>query len=105
MERSKVYKGLNCCKEFLCGECPYKGFDHEIYKMRCIHMLIADLAELSKELSNSFDIVETIKDGKSHRMFSCCNTECTNMTSWIMPTYCPWCGKKIGTILREWNKE
>lgn len=40
-------------------------------------------------------IVETIKNGKMNRVFSCCNTDYTQLTSWTTPNYCPNCGAKI----------
>lgn len=35
------------------------------------------------------------KDGRSQRIFSCCNTDFTNLTAWMIPNYCPNCGAKI----------
>lgn len=43
MEKLDIYKGLKCCSEFLCGECPYQIYDSDHYKLRCIHKLIVDL--------------------------------------------------------------
>lgn len=43
MEKFEIYKGLKCCSEFLCGECPYQIYDSDHYKLRCIHKLIVDL--------------------------------------------------------------
>ena len=48
MTDREIEKGLECCTEFLCGECPYQKFDHIDYKFRCIHMLIVDVANLYK---------------------------------------------------------
>lgn len=52
MTKNEVLKGLECCKEYLCDECPYQKYDHIEYKLRCIHKLIADLAELMKSILN-----------------------------------------------------
>ena len=40
-------------------------------------------------------IIETIKEGKMNRIFSCCNKDCTELTKWLIPDYCPYCGAKI----------
>ena len=40
-------------------------------------------------------IIETIENGKMKRVFSCCNTDFTQMTMWITPNYCPNCGAKM----------
>ena len=53
MNKEDIFKGLSKCKDFLCNECPYQIFEHEEYKMRCIHKLIEDLAKYSKELENN----------------------------------------------------
>ena len=41
------------------------------------------------------EIIETIEDGKMKRVFSCCGTDFTRLTSWITPNYCPNCGAKM----------
>jgi hypothetical protein len=46
MTLEETLKGLNCCSEFLCGECPYKAYDSQDYVMRCTHKLIVDLQAL-----------------------------------------------------------
>lgn len=38
------------------------------------------------------EIIETIENGKMKRVFSCCNTVCTQLTMWLMPNFCPNCG-------------
>lgn len=40
-------------------------------------------------------IIQTIKNGKTNRVFSCCNTDFTQLTMWITPNYCPNCGAKM----------
>lgn len=40
-------------------------------------------------------IIQTIKNGKMNRVFSCCNTDFTQLTMWITPNYCPNCGAKM----------
>lgn len=29
------------------------------------------------------------------RRFSCCGTDCTTLTIWVQPKYCPYCGAKM----------
>lgn len=41
-------------------------------------------------------IIESWNTGRSKRKFSCCGTDCTTMTQWMWPKYCPYCGAKIG---------
>ena len=45
-KRSKAVKGLKCCAEFLCGECPYAEHQHIEYKLQCVHKMHMDLAEI-----------------------------------------------------------
>ena len=40
-------------------------------------------------------IIESVVDGKMQRVFSCCNTDCTQLTMWMTPSYCPHCGAKM----------
>ena len=40
-------------------------------------------------------IIETIEDGHSKRVFSCCGTDFTKMTCWMKANYCPNCGAKM----------
>ena len=40
-------------------------------------------------------IVETAEDGKSKRYCSCCGDDCTAMTQWMWPKYCPNCGARM----------
>ena len=46
MTREEILKGLECCSEFLCGECPYRKFYSHDYPLKCIHKLLVDLKEL-----------------------------------------------------------
>ena len=43
MEKDKIMKGIECCSEFLCKECPYQKYDHPTYKLQCMHKLIKDI--------------------------------------------------------------
>lgn len=37
-------------------------------------------------------IIETVEHGRMKRVFSCCGTDFTQMTCWMIPKYCPECG-------------
>lgn len=50
----------------------------------------ADVAEVRQG-----KIIETIKDGKMNRVFSCCGHDFTKLTCWYMPKYCPNCGARM----------
>ena len=41
------------------------------------------------------EIIEIIEKGKMKRVFSCCNAVCTQLTMWIEPAFCPYCGAKM----------
>ena len=55
------------------------------------------------EKSKTGEIIETIKNGKMNRMFSCCGTDFTQLTMWMMPKYCPECGAKILKKREGWK--
>ena len=46
-------------------------------------------------------IIETIEDGHMKRVFSCCETDFTEMTCWMTPNYCPNCGAKMDEEVSE----
>lgn len=50
MTREEILKGIECCAEFLCGECPYQKYEHNEYKMKCIHNLMKDINDLVKNI-------------------------------------------------------
>lgn len=39
------------------------------------------------------------------RKFSCCDIDCTKLTQWIWPKYCPYCGAKLDEEVKEENDE
>ena len=84
MTREDTLKGLACCAEFLCGECPYKIYEHVDYKLRCIHKLIVDLNE-SKQKSGSWKLY-------SSTMMEC--SECKKHVPYHRYSYCPHCGSQ-----------
>ena len=48
-------------------------------------------------------ILQVTENAKHKRVFSCCNTDCTTMTMWMWPKYCPWCGARLDGELDETN--
>ena len=45
MEKLDIYKGLKCCADFLCNECPYRILKDE-YGIVCTRTLITHLNSL-----------------------------------------------------------
>lgn len=43
-----IHKAVECCSEFLCGECPYNKYEDNVYIMRCVHKLMTDINEYFK---------------------------------------------------------
>ena len=46
MTKEETLKGLKCCADFLCDDCPYQIYSHDEYKMRCNYKLIKDLKNI-----------------------------------------------------------
>lgn len=45
----EIEQGVNCCSEFLCGECPYKKYNKTIsgqVSLKCIHHLMTDVNKI-----------------------------------------------------------
>lgn len=40
-------------------------------------------------------IFETWETERPRRKFSCCGADCTKMTQWMWPKFCPYCGAKL----------
>lgn len=43
LEKDEILKGIECCAEFLCGECPYKKYDIKDKPLACVHKLMLDI--------------------------------------------------------------
>ena len=50
--KDKVLKGLECCVDYMCGECPYQKYESKEHILKCIHLLLEDLNMLRKEYIN-----------------------------------------------------
>ena len=84
MTREEVLKGLECCAEFLCGECPYKIYSHVDYKLRCNYKLIADLRVVMPKTGSWTHYSST--------MMEC--SECKKHVPYHRYAYCPHCGSR-----------
>lgn len=90
MTREETLKGLECCADFMCKDCPYQKFSDHTYTIRCMHRLMVDLQTLESK-----HIVEA-KTGTwtdySSTMMEC--SECKKHVPYHRYTYCPHCGSK-----------
>lgn len=50
MTKEEILKGIECCAEYLCSDCPYQKYEHHEYKMRCVHRLLEDINNLLKNI-------------------------------------------------------
>lgn len=67
----------------------------EVQQYRAIGT-VEELQDL-KEKNEPKKIIQTVENGRMKRIFSCCGTDCTQMTSWMIPKFCPHCGSKTET--------
>lgn len=51
MNKEEILKGVECCAEFLCGECPYQKYEDPKYLLKCNIALIRDINELLKNIT------------------------------------------------------
>lgn len=81
-----------CSKHYHCCNYEYadKISDINADARECDHLI-------SVREERTGCIIETVKNGKMNRVFSCCNTDATRWTTWCMPKFCPECGAKIKT--------
>ena len=51
----QIEKGIECCSEFLCGECPYKNIQGmpDFINIRCMLVLMNDIKDYVKRLKDS----------------------------------------------------
>ena len=52
-KKEAVVKAIDCCAEFLCGECPFQCYDDDVYNFRCIHQLMIAIKEVKDELQRN----------------------------------------------------
>ena len=86
---NQVYKGLEACKEFCCGECPYQIYEDPkgVYTLRCINKLMNDLAST----------MEPVKYRQENGRYICpvCEKDATHMFMGLFSEHCPHCGTPI----------
>lgn len=61
-----------------------------------IGQTVRDAKTLDYEPVRHGEIIESNENGKCKRVFSCCGTDFTKLTMWMIPKYCPNCGAKMG---------
>ena len=86
MTKEETLKGLRCCSEFECGECPYKIYEDEgrTYILRCTHKLMVDLNEIMNKTGTWSNYSSTVME--------CSN--CKKHVPYHKYQYCPHCGSK-----------
>ena len=84
IERAAILKSLGYDEKRRADVLPGSTFDIVLKEAA------ADVAEVRHG-----KIIETIKDGKMNRVFSCCGHDFTELTCWYMPKYCPNCGARM----------
>ena len=84
MTKEETLKGLECCADFLCDECPYKVYSHIDYKFRCNYKLIVDLKEAMPKAGSWTRYSST--------MMIC--SSCGKHVPYHKYQYCPHCGSK-----------
>lgn len=64
--------------------------------LRLIHTAINQAPTIDAEVVRHGRIIEFWDDAyRPRRKFSCCDTDCTTLTQWVWPKYCPYCGAKL----------
>ena len=80
MKIEEIEKGIKCCNEFLCGECPYKKYDDKskIYTIRCMHKLMKDINTLYFNNSQGDDDLPKFKEeyNSTNGLYSDYNKKC-----------------------------
>lgn len=75
-----------------CGDLDL-GYNSEYAKL--VHYIDSQ-PTLDYEPVRHGEIIESNENGKRKRVFSCCGTDFTKLTMWMIPKYCPNCGAKMG---------
>lgn len=71
------------------------GNEHFIFGIEAVLEYAEQLPPADVEPVRHGRIIESWKTGRSKRKFSCCGTDCTTMTQWMWPKYCPYCGARM----------
>ena len=92
MTREEALKGLDCCAEFECGECPYKIYSHIDYKFRCNYKLISDLKTYVLRTGTWMPETDEEEPNPMFKHVVCSNCGGTSGTTF---KFCPHCGMKM----------
>ena len=82
-------------QRLLCKESEFNHWNDYNLAQYIIAQIVPEDVVPATHIQKLGNIVQTIKNGRACRNFSCCGTDCTEMTSWMWPKYCPWCGAKL----------
>lgn len=97
----ELMKALECCAEYLCGECPYQKYNSTDYILKCSHKLIADLAAAGLKPERHGRWIEETNIGEFYNVpclpfCSVCHNTNQDSEGFGMTTeYCPHCGAKM----------
>ena len=92
MTREEALKGLSCCADFECGECPYKIYSHVDYKFRCNYKLISDLKTYVLGTGTWRPETDEEEPNPMFKHVVCSNCGGTSGTTF---KFCPHCGTKM----------
>lgn len=74
---------------------PGKDVVMETYIDEVVCAVIDDSPTINYTPVRHGAIIESNENGRSKRVFSCCGTNFTQLTMWMIPNYCPNCGAKM----------
>lgn len=92
IDREELYKEICRAYEY---EYPTASGAFDEFVSKTLKNIIYNAPTVEEEPVRHGKIIETIKDGKYHREFSCCGRDFTQLTMWYMPRFCPNCGAKM----------
>ena len=101
LDKDKIFKGIDCCSEFLCDDCPYHKYHHDEYKNRCSYKLMLDIKQLKDECGFPDTIDRRWEPQKKFAPnfgvnviveYQC--SECGHFET-HQTNYCPQCGCKL----------
>ena len=92
MIREEVFKGLACCADFMCKDCPYQKFSDQTYTLRCMHRLMSNMEKLF--LKPGSWRLETDEEEPSPMFKLVVCSDC-GKTANNTYNFCPECGKRM----------
>ena len=81
-------------KLFESKEC-YEEHRQKYFNCNCLRYFIDKFPTLDVAPVRHGTIIHSNENGKSKRTFSCCKSDFTQLTMWMVPNYCPNCGAKM----------